>query len=139
MQEAEQMAMSIKVQKELNSAEEKTNAQILALTMTAELKEEIKELRALVASSQTTNKGGNTKKKAFPNKLKTAGPPPDHTVPTVINGISYWYCTAHGKWGKHSTAECHKLKAESNISDASTQRTQRAISAMNVTFEADSD
>ena len=44
----------------------------------------------------------------FPTELKTKPAPSDASKPVVIDGIEYWYCAKHKKWGKHSTSVCKK-------------------------------
>ena len=58
--------------------------------------------------------GGKSKKKRkgkkewkpFPKELKSKPAPADPTKPLTIDGVDYYYCTKHEKWGRHSSAEC---------------------------------
>ena len=95
------------------------------LTLQAELKEHRKTIGKLQKkfkkdaknsergrSSGKSGGGKKDKRIPFPEKLRKAGPPKDSTKPEVIDGIEYWYCTEHKKWGKHPTHKCEK-KAQS--------------------------
>ena len=52
--------------------------------------------------------------------------------PQTIDGIDYYYCTKHKKWGKHATKVC-KLEEEGSKgkgNDKSGERNGRAVRAL---------
>ena len=59
-------------------------------------------------NSNSNNNGNKKKKSKFPDELKDRSKPDDVNKPVVINGTKYYWCSHHGKWGKHTTSECKK-------------------------------
>jgi hypothetical protein len=47
-------------------------------------------------------KQNDPNKKPFPEELKGAPKPDDPSKPRIIDGVKYWWCEVHKKWGKHS-------------------------------------
>ena len=92
------------------------------------------------SNRRTPRRAGQGKPKPvpFPQELKKAGPPADSKVPRTINGVQYYYCVHHCKWGKHPTSEC---KAKASLQQAGSHggatesrmaRAARAIAAIAV-------
>ena len=63
---------------------------------------------------QNRNNNRDSNWKPFPRELRTKAAPADHSQPLNIDGIDYWYCTKHKKWGKHPTQHCHKDQDSGN-------------------------
>ena len=66
---------------------------------------------------------GNRREKSgdfvpFPDELKNAPKPDDTNKANVVKGISYWWCTKHDKWGKHSTASCRDKERDESTSNS---------------------
>ena len=59
-------------------------------------------------NSNGNNNGNKKKKSKFPDELKDRSKPDDVNKPVVINGTKHYWCSHHGKWGKHTTSECKK-------------------------------
>ena len=78
--------------------------------------------------SKGNRRAGKNKQaaKPFPQELKTAGRPDDTTAPKVIDGISYYYCDHHKKWGKHATSKC-KAKQAANSSSGGDNNTSNRM------------
>ena len=49
-------------------------------------------------------KQNDSYKKPFPEELKGAPRPGDPSKPRIIDGVKYWWCEVHKKWGKHTWA-----------------------------------
>ena len=62
-----------------------------------------------------TRKAGKQRTKQrrqpFPEELKKAAAPANPKVPREINGIKYYYCEHHKKWGEHPTSACKAKSA----------------------------
>ena len=60
-----------------------------------------------------TRRAGKGKNKSvpFPKELKNADAPADSKVPKKIDGVKYFSCDHHKKWGKHPTSDCKAKKA----------------------------
>ena len=91
-----------------------------------------------------TNKKADSKKKpfqsTFPEELKTKGAPADPSKPQEINGVKYYYCTSHQKWGKHLASECRAKDSESKPKSKpsnSGNRAGRAVRALLATITED--
>lgn len=66
--------------------------------------------------------GAGQRKPPFPKELKKAGRPNNPAIPRTINGVPYYYCTTHEKWGEHPTHECKVRKAQLRAVSATTER-----------------
>ena len=64
----------------------------------------------------------------FNKSLRNADPPADPKVPQTIDGIDYYYCTKHRKWGKHPTKAC-KLE-EDGSKGKGNDKAGRALAAL---------
>ena len=132
----------------LNGSAPEADDPILALT--SQIKEHTKIINKLQKKNQDLSKShhagsngkrnsGNGKKgkdkglfQPFPKSLRTMDPPADHSVPKKIDGVNYYYCAKHRKWGKHLTKDC-RLDAEDSGSkdkDKSGERNGRALRAL---------
>ena len=67
-------------------------------------------------NQSTGNKKGKIK---FPESLKTKGRPSDPSRPEVHDGVKYYWCDKHQKWGRHKTSECKKDSAQAPTSNSS--------------------
>ena len=70
-----------------------------------------------------------------PLELRSKAAPADPSQPLIIDGIDYWYCTKHKKWGKYPTQRCHKDQDSGNDNGGSTSgnsgnRNGRAVRAL---------
>ena len=118
------------------------------LALQTELKEQRKVISKLQKKNQdrqktqkhqakkaaSSNKDGKSKSRhpTFPKSLRNADPPADPKVPQTIDGIDYYYCTKHRKWGKHPTKLC-KLDDEGSKgkgNDKAGERNGRAVKAL---------
>ena len=86
--------------------------------------------------------------KPFPKALRTAGRPTDPNKASVHDGVDYFWCDTHGKWGKHKQSTCKVYLAEQQAAGSGTPvrtpvgdtRQQRAIRAVAATMgQADSE
>ena len=117
------------------------------VALQAELKEQRKVINKLTKSNKNGGGGGKgsgkgkgkkgdgPKKdiKPYPKELRKKPAPSDPSKPIEIEGVQYWYCTHHKKWGKHPSHEC-KAKAEASGSGGSNStpkndRAGRAVTA----------
>ena len=86
-------------------------------------------------AKQLKNQGGkssgkNGKKKIkFPEELKDKPKPSDPSKPEVHDGIKYYWCTYHERWGRHSSSEC-KLKQEDSQGGTNGSRGNRFVKAL---------
>lgn len=111
----------------------KTSREDPIVALKAEIKAQNKTIKK-IQSQYTKNGGGggksngdkkkqhgkkNSKYVPFPAELKNRAAPDDPSKPLVIDGIEYWYCTKHKKWGKHPTVECKKDESNGSKQDSS--------------------
>lgn len=115
------------------------------LALEAQLLEATKKIDKLTKSFSDKKKPkGNFKKdnrpKPFPKELKTATKPDDSSKPRVIDGVQYWWCDKHQKWGRHKTSECRTGKANSSAKPVTDKqsRTIKAVAAL-IGRQSDSD
>jgi uncharacterized membrane protein YgcG len=67
---------------------------------------------------QGKGKRNDPNRKPFPEELKGAPKPDDPSKPRIIDdGVKYWWCDVHKKWGKHSPDQC-TLKDKKKSSDS---------------------
>ena len=122
-----------RVSKKVDSLQQATTHAALAntttedpiLTLQAEVKQQQKLIAKLTKKSKKADKkaqgksGDKSKKQGkkkdsdyvpFPEELKTKPKPADTNKAVVINGVEYWWCTTHNKWGKHSSDGCEEAK-----------------------------
>ena len=64
------------------------------------------------------NKGHQSKPPPFPSELRTAPAPANPDAPRVIDGVQYWWCKLHKKWGKHPTSDCRKAASQNAQGDS---------------------
>ena len=57
------------------------------------------------SDSKKKDKDSKRKFVKFPAELKDKAAPSDHSKPTTIEGVKYFYCFTH-KWCRHSTSHC---------------------------------
>jgi hypothetical protein len=97
------------------------------------------------SSTKAGKRGQRTTGASFPAELRTGDKPEDTTIPKVINGVNYWWCTTHDKWGIHSTNDCRKRKAREGAaatppdSSSSNANRDRAIRAVQALIDEESD
>ena len=84
------------------------------VTLQAEVRAQKKSLQKLTKQSQGGGGGKSGKEKTkrtkkngkdyipFPVELRTKEKPADPSKPVVIDGIQYWWCPEHKKWGRHT-------------------------------------
>jgi hypothetical protein len=77
--------------------------------------------------------------KPFPKELIDAGAPDDTSKPRTIDGVDYWWCTHHNKWGKHKTSECKAKDGNGSNNNRSNNRQNRTIRAVAAAIEGQSD
>ena len=87
-------------------------------------------------NQQRNNNNRDPNWKPFPRELRTRAAPVDLSQPVTIDGVDYWYCTKHKKWGKHATKVC-KMDVDGSPSaskgkgnNKSGERNGRAIRAL---------
>jgi hypothetical protein len=93
------------------------------VALEAEIRQQKKMINKLAKHGKRDNKKGGGKggdhkqdKKSkgkkdfvpFPDELKKKPAPADPSKPAIIDGHSYWFCTEHKKWGRHSSKDCKK-------------------------------
>ena len=91
------------------------------VSLQAKVRAQKKSLQKLAKQSQGSGGGGKngkekTKRKKkngkeyipFPAELRTKEQPADPSKPVVIDGVQYWWCPEHKKWGRHTHDKCEK-------------------------------
>ena len=84
-------------------------------------------------------------KKPFPKELRTAGKPDDPAVPKTIDGVKYWWCQVHKKWGLHSISDCRKRASyettgnNTSSNSGGDNRASRAVRAVAAVLSQQSD
>ena len=111
------------------------------VTLQAELKEQRKVINKLTKANKNGGggkgpgkkkggkKGDGSRKdiKPYPKELRKKAAPADPSKPIEIEGVQYWYCTHHKKWGKHPSHECQaKDNASGSGGSNSTPKNDRA-------------
>ena len=102
-----------------------TNTEDPILSLQAEVKQQQKLIAKLTKKAkkgdkQAKGKSGDKRKKQgnkkdqdyipFPAELKTKEKPADTNKAVVIDGVEYWWCTTHNKWGRHTSDGCEEAK-----------------------------
>ena len=135
-----------------SEADEKIILLTAKLTQTKEkLRKTIKDLQGKGKATKGKDgekKGGPKKHKKggkgqYKGKGKGSGDKPDITKwkkpesnklnqPRIVDGVSYYFCEEHDKWGKHQTDECNvrKKKQKEKKNKVETQANTTFLSAL---------